>query len=243
MGNKTEPVIICPKMFFAQDSGQGILELHPKCWRANKLGPFHSSPAVALESISASLLHLGRLRLDDKWIWGPRSNLHTHPHHHLFFCWCFSKHRKPLTPQNASGSLGSFSNGKWCYFYTNCCSHHKFPTPCYSVTSSVRGLFTSHLSSECRWQRWVWMLGSAPEGLQQKWWPLRDRMLTWVWGMLALCSHYLLWVAVTTFTFCYYNRPVFRKHMAASLNNFSLNMWLYSPCLIDEKRTSGFSLT
>lgn len=26
MGNKTEPLVICPKMFFAQESGQGITQ-------------------------------------------------------------------------------------------------------------------------------------------------------------------------------------------------------------------------
>lgn len=116
-----------------------------------------------------------------------------HPHHHLVFCWCFSKHRKPLTSQNASGSLGSFSHGKWCCFCVNCSSHHKFPTLCYSVTSSGRGLFTSHLSRERRWRGWVWTPGSAPEGLQQKWWPLRDGMLICVGGMWALCIYYEWW--------------------------------------------------
>lgn len=35
---------------------------------------------------------------------------------------------------------------------------------------------------------------------------------------------------------------VFKKHVAASLNNFSSNVWLFSPYLLGEKRTWAFLL-
>lgn len=63
-----------------------------------------------------------------------------------------------------------------------------------------------------------------------------------VWEGCWHCSHYLLYVMVTACIFCYYNRPAFKKCMTASLNNFSLNMWLCSSCLLGEKLTLVFSL-
>lgn len=216
-------------------------ELHSKCWRASKLGPFLSSPAVDLEHISPTLK---RLRLDDRWIWGPRSRLHTTPSSSSCLLLVLLQAQEASHIPKCIRLTGELQRWKMVLFLCQLSSHHKFPTLCYSVTSSGRGLFPSHLSSECRWRGWVWTLGSAPEGLQQKWWPLRDGMLICVGGMLALCSLYLLWMMVTTFIFCYYNRPLFKKtHMAASLNNFSSNMWLCSACLLDGKRTWGFSLT
>lgn len=166
-----------------------------------------------------------------------------YPHHHLFFYWCFSKHRKPVTPQNASGSLGASVM-------------ERDAVPVLTAALTTNSLLFAPLwqvqlgvSSQVTWAASVGGGGECghwavpPEGLQQKWWPLRDGMLTCVGGMLALCSHYLLWVMVTTFVFCFYNRPVFKKHMATSLNNLSSNVGLCNPCLLGEKRTLGFSLT
>lgn len=124
-----------------------------------------SSPAVALESISPSLLHLGRLRLDDKWFWGPRSRLHTTLSSSSFLLLVLLQAQEAsLTPK--------------CIRHTEGCdpvsmltaTHHKFTPLCSSVTSSARGLFPRHWNSECRWWGWVWRLGSAPEVVTSERW-------------------------------------------------------------------------
>lgn len=199
MGNKTEPVVICPKMFFAQDSGQGITQsCIPRA--EEQSGSFHSSPAVTLEKISPSLLHLGRFRLDDRWIWGPRSRLHTTPSSSSFLLLVLLQAQD--VSQSASGSLGSFSDGKQCYFYVKCSSHHKFATLRHvqlGVSSPVTWAGSAGGGGACG--HWAVHLRVCC----CQWWPLRDGMLTCVEGMVELCSCYLLWVMVTAFIFCYYN--------------------------------------
>lgn len=198
--------------------------------KSKQASPSHCSPAVAVGSISPSLLQLGRLSLDRQWILGPRSRLSTIP------LWLSCLQLVLLQAQAASriprraGSLGSFSDGKWCCFCAICSLASDFilfaPLWQDQLGNSSKISWAGSAGSvgkQARANADIWDLWTASESLQQKWLPLRDRMLICTWGMLTESTVVSYWVAVATFIFCQYNRQHFFKKC--------LHPWLLSPGL------------